>query len=593
MKNFDFDIKPALDACQSKSQRLSIVMDDIFEENLVPTEEQFPVFWGFVEKRRNGYHVSNLRTLGDTPVRQNPYVKQKLSVFMGPSLINNTSEEEEVCVIVGEGPLKKPHELLNIEKVFPLSELGVTEAIDTLERINYLFASPAFLSYKDKMKHLLETRGKEIKERKLIDILTEQKHHLEDDLASIQKRIEEVAPEGLSHFENELKQKESRYNTLSEKIEEMEVEIRKASFFLLSNEKTTNTRLNQDSSILYEDFANRLDHSYDSDVVIPFLMGLCTNQIITLYGPPGKGKTTFVSKMAKAIGAKYTIISVQSNWTDSADLLGYYSPINKTYEGTPFIDALIAANAEWIEKGDYSRLHVICLDEMNLARMEYYFATFLSALQLDENDRNIKLLPSYIEDELNDLSEELWENNESESNFDKKERNEKSAYLLRLKKYRGFKIPPNVHFVGTINNDDTTNELSPKVRDRSLFINLSSVSHSTDANLEIADYYPVSFFSVDSIEGKFLPNNFENENNRFKYYAEQMLSWVHDHLPDYVDEEQNIKEIIYSYIITDKLLPMLRKKNDFDYEDYDYANKMFNERSDSTPGDNFDLLGGY
>ena len=98
-----------------------------------------------------------------------------------------------------------------------------------------------------------------------------------------------------------------------------------------------------------------------------------------------------------------------------------------------------------------------------------------------------------------------------------------------------FKIPPNIHFVGTINNDDTTNELSPKVRDRCLFINLSSVSQTEDRKIKIADYYPVSFFKADCGDRKYLPADFDNENNRFKHYAELMLSWVYVHLPEYID----------------------------------------------------------
>ena len=106
-----------------------------------------------------------------------------------------------------------------------------------------------------------------------------------------------------------------------------------------------------------------------------FLALLRTGDLIILSGLSGSGKTQLVKSFAKATGNITHIIPVKPNWTSSEDLLGYYNPMQRSYLSTPFLDALIAAHR------DPERLHLICLDEMNLARVEYYFADFLSVLE--------------------------------------------------------------------------------------------------------------------------------------------------------------------------------------------------------------------
>ena len=79
-----------------------------------------------------------------------------------------------------------------------------------------------------------------------------------------------------------------------------------------------------------------------------------------------------VKSFADAIGGKAFIIPVKPNWTSAEDLLGYYNPLEKKYLATPFLEALLEA------QNNPTIPYFICLDEMNLARIEYYFADFLS-----------------------------------------------------------------------------------------------------------------------------------------------------------------------------------------------------------------------
>lgn len=594
MKKF-VEVKKQLKLCTDDIQKFSIIIDDIFDANNIPKEERIPILWGTVFKNVNNPNlfIKDLKTLAGTPVTMNPYIKEELSVSVhSPKRVSILKENDEVCVVLHSGDLQTPYTLLETQQFVTTETVICDASLPYLNRINYMLPIRAFKPWASQMKELLEVHELETEAKTKLDGLREQIEHKKADLAELEAHIKSIAPEGIEAFKESLKQQQSLKGELQAECDSLQAEIKKAKFFARGSAQTTNDlSMISDSSISYDDFDARIDYTYDDSIVVPFLMALSTNQIITLYGPPGTGKTTLVSKMAKALGAKCTIISVQNSWTDSADLLGYYSPIDRTYEGTAFIEALLDANREWLDKGKDSRLHLICLDEMNLARIEYYFATFLSLLQLPVDKRVVRLLPPYVEEALDDMAS-ISSNNGS-PNLDETLFADEQKYLLRLRKYHSFRLPPNVHFIGTINNDDTTNELSPKVRDRSMFISLDSVEPSTDEQLEIEDYYPVSFFDVASPEDIDLPEEFMSENKRFLGYAQTMVGWMMEHMPDYdpLDEDQwSTKSKIYNYLIITKILPVLRKTDDFNYDEYAEAQNVFAEHA--TSSEYFDLLGG-
>src|SRR3546814_12438375 len=102
-----------------------------------------------------------------------------------------------------------------------------------------------------------------------------------------------------------------------------------------------------------------------------FLALLRTRDLVVLAGDSGSGKTSLVRAAAKAIGGTCTIFPVKPNWTGPEDLLGYFNPIERSYQATPFLLALQAASR-------YTHLpQFFCLDAMNLASVEHYFADFL------------------------------------------------------------------------------------------------------------------------------------------------------------------------------------------------------------------------
>lgn len=225
-----------------------------------------------------------------------------------------------------------------------------------------------------------------------------------------------------------------------------------------------------------------------------FLALVRTHDVVVLAGDSGSGKTSLVRTVAESISGRCTVVPVKPNWTGPEDLLGYYNPIERNYQATPFLLALQAAQAE------PQVPHFICLDEMNLARVEHYFADFLSLLETRKGNPQI---PLYTSDEerhaVVDVGVFLSIEAEVRSRVglsdaatleDMLKHEEANALLHRL---GGFKdaesillhharlrrslaavartptalhLPANVRIIGTVNVDETTHYLSPKVLDR-------------------------------------------------------------------------------------------------------------------------------
>lgn len=169
-------------------------------------------------------------------------------------------------------------------------------------------------------------------------------------------------------------------------------------------------------------------------------LALKTKKFVILSGISGIGKTWLTQVYANAVGAIYLLVPVAPNWTTNEDLLGYFNPIDNKYHHTTFSRFLEKATEEYEKAQAYGCEPVpyhIVLDEMNLARVEYYFAKFLSAMEVRMRDgvAEIELAPHEV--------------------------------VL---------LPPNLYFIGTVNMDETTHGFADKVYDRAQLIELE-VSH--------------------------------------------------------------------------------------------------------------------
>ena len=180
--------------------------------------------------------------------------------------------------------------------------------------------------------------------------------------------------------------------------------------------------------------ASQLKLYYREDVVKQLFAGMATSKLIILEGISGTGKTSLAFALGKFFAFDSAIIPVQPSWKDRSELLGYYNEFTKKFNETEFLKAVYTTTYR-------KDLNVIVLDEMNLARIEYYFAEFLSVMEMrDPNDWVIDLIPSPMANDPVNI---------------------KDGKLL---------IPQNAIFFGTANNDDSTFTISDKVYDRAISI---------------------------------------------------------------------------------------------------------------------------
>ena len=297
-----------------------------------------------------------------------------------------------------------------------------------------------------------------------------------------------------------------------------------------------------------DDVLSRMKYNYDRSKVGMFLSALGTSQIIALCGKPGTGKTTFAEQISKSVGAAFHLIEVQNNWTDRSDILGFYNPTNNTYQSTAFLEAVLSARDEYERNIDTGKawVHVICLDEMNLSRVEYYFATFLSLLQRPAEERRISLLPRDVE--------AAFANGAADSENDS------------LRRYRSFILPPNVRFVGTMNMDDTAQFLSPKVIDRSLFLEFDGsgdygINPDYHENVSEAYYLYGEFETTDSDDSQIRgaiskvseKGVFEPTNRLFSYSSKMWEIYKK------LDVSGNAFEGFIDLVLLDKVLPSLTR----------------------------------
>ncbi len=193
---------------------------------------------------------------------------------------------------------------------------------------------------------------------------------------------------------------------------------------------------------LCRDFRNfacaRMGLYYDEKIIRLIFAGFASTKLILLQGISGTGKTSLPYAMGKFFRNDATIVSVQPSWRDRTELFGYFNEFSKKFNETDVLRRIYEAN--YIDD-----INVIILDELNIARIEYYFAEMLSIMEMpDVNEWRIELVPS------------SWENDPQGLEDGK---------LL---------IPQNTWYVGTANNDDSTFSISDKVYDRAFTINIDN-----------------------------------------------------------------------------------------------------------------------
>lgn len=176
---------------------------------------------------------------------------------------------------------------------------------------------------------------------------------------------------------------------------------------------------------------------YTPEIVHRYVAGMAASKLLILEGISGTGKTSLPYSFSRYVDNPATIVSVQPSYRDRTEVLGYFNEFSKRFNETEFLRAVYEAGLR--EDPSY-----IVLDEMNLARVEYYFAEILSVLEMPSQDEwTLDLVPV------------AWDGDPKGLEDGK------------------IRIPGSLWFVGTANNDDSTFTITDKVYDRAIPIELN------------------------------------------------------------------------------------------------------------------------
>ena len=282
--------------------------------------------------------------------------------------------------------------------------------------------------------------------------------------------------------------------------------------------------------------ASQLKLYYDLDMMRFFIASLGTARIIILQGISGTGKTSLPYAFGKFINNQTSVVSVQPAWRERTELYGYFNEFSKKYSETDFLRAVYEANY-------YRDPHMVILDEMNIARVEYYFAEMLSILEMPRQEERIM-----------DIVSATWDNDPCLINNGK------------------VQISDNVWFVGTINNDDSTFAVADKVYDRAIPIDLDSRAdafecepvegiHITTDHLnrlfdEAKEMYPISQESLDKLDelNAYLIRNFRLA------FGNRIMKQIRDYVPCFIACGGTEKQAI-DFIVAKKVLRKFESLN--------------------------------
>jgi hypothetical protein len=193
--------------------------------------------------------------------------------------------------------------------------------------------------------------------------------------------------------------------------------------------------------------ASKMGLYYEIKVIRLFLASFASNRLIVLQGISGTGKTSLPYAFGKFLSNDATIASVQPSWRDRTELFGYFNEFTRKFNETEVLRTMYEATYKDL-------IYVTILDEMNIARVEYYFAEMLSILEMPSKDEWII-----------DLVPNVWPNDPKKLNEGK------------------LKLPDNMWYIGTINNDDSTFMVTDKVYDRAMPININDKGRKFEAPL--------------------------------------------------------------------------------------------------------------
>ena len=256
--------------------------------------------------------------------------------------------------------------------------------------------------------------------------------------------------------------------------------------------------------------ASQMGLYYTPEIVRRFVAGMAASKLLILEGISGTGKTSLPYSFSRYMDNPATIVSVQPSFRDRSEVLGYFNEFSKKFNETEFLRALYEANY----RKDPT---LIVLDEMNLARIEYYFAEMLSVLEMPSKEEWVL-----------DLVPTAWEGDPVKLDSGK------------------IHVADSTWFIGTANNDDSTFTITDKVYDRAMPIELNeradafecekypkcdiTAEHLEDLFVKAKTDYPISddlMEKMDKLDNYLI--------TRFKLsFGNRIMKQLYDFIPVYV-----------------------------------------------------------
>lgn len=308
--------------------------------------------------------------------------------------------------------------------------------------------------------------------------------------------------------------------------------------------------------------ASQLKLYYDYDILRPFISGLACGKLVILQGISGTGKTSLAYAWGKFCSKDSCIASVEPSWRDKTELLGYFNEFTKKFNESDVL-------AELYEAGFNDDVHTVILDEMNIARVEYYFAEMLSIYEM----------PSRSE----------WVIEIVSSGWPEDPKRIENGKL---------KLPENLWYIGTINNDDSTFMVTDKVYDRAMPIDIDvrvdAFKAKEQDSMEINSSYLEGLFKDAEENQKVATANVEKVKAMEDYvikhfrvaFGNRIMKQLHTFVPVYVscggDELQAIDYFVAKKILRkfDQLnITLIRTEIDpfIAYLNKEFGNKVMKE----------------
>ena len=263
----------------------------------------------------------------------------------------------------------------------------------------------------------------------------------------------------------------------------------------------------------------KLSDAFANDTMLKRLAAaLRTKPFAILAGHSGTGKSQLVRRLAymtcnnellvkegegKTAPGNYCMVQVKPNWHDSTDLIGYYSEMGgRHFVNTPFVEFICKAYAY------PDTPFFVCLDEMNLAPVEQYFAEYLSAIESMEKKGGEWVTDPLVEVDKTGEKDADGKEKVNPEIVDQIMQGAASAEAAAWIQSHGLTIPKNLFVVGTVNMDETTCQFSRKVLDRAMTLLMNDVKFADMANSkkpseeELLDDEGLKFFLEGEERGK-------------------------------------------------------------------------------------------